>query len=95
MRRERLDVVRIEQLERRPGAAACRQVRGLFRNQLELEGRFVVDQHASAPVEDQAAAGRNRILAHAVALRELEVVVVANDLQVGELAEQARGSACR
>ena len=59
-------------------------------NQLQLEGRLVVDQHAAVAVENQAAAGRDRILAYAITLREFQVVVVADDLQVDELAEQAQ-----
>src|SRR4029078_11188430 len=87
---ERLDVVWIEELELGQAMQRVAKNPSLLRNQLQLEGRLVVHQHAAAAVQDQPAAGRNRILAHAVALRELQVIIVTNDLQHNQLAQQAQ-----
>ena len=54
----------------------------LLAHQLEVEGRRIVGEHQAVAIEDQPAARRNRLGADAVALRQLRVVLVLQDLQI-------------
>ena len=84
------DVVLVQQADRHetretgihllPGA-------DLLAHEFELIGRLVVGEHDAVAVENEPAARRDRLDAHAIALRKLGVIVVAQDLQI----EQACG----
>ena len=54
----------------------------LLAHQLEVEGRRIVGEHQAVAIEDESAARRNRLVADAVALRELRVVLVLQHLQI-------------
>ena len=57
-------------------------VADLFADQFYLERGQIVGEYDAVPVEDQAAARRNRLGADAVALGQRGVVIVPEDLQV-------------
>ena len=57
-------------------------------HQFELEGGAVLRQHRAIAIEDQAALRGQRLDAHAIALRQLGVVVVAHHLQHHQPADQ-------
>ena len=61
------------------------------RHQLELVGGLAAGDELTVAVDDQAARGRDRLVAHAVTLGELGVVVVADDLQQVQARDQADG----
>ena len=66
-------------------------VRHALAHQFELEGGAVLRQHLSIAVEDEPALRGQRFDAHAIALRELGVVVVAHDLQHDQAADEHDG----
>ena len=67
--------------ELRERAIQCLNVPHLLAHQFDLVGGPVLGQHDAVTIEDQSAAGRDRVGAHAVALREFGVVLVSQDLQ--------------
>ena len=87
-----LVVVGLEQLHGHESAQRVLEVRHLFADQLELVGGAVERQRVAVAVEDQAPAGRQRLDADAIALREVAEVLVPDDLQVQEAREE-RGEA--
>ena len=56
----------------------------LLAHQFELKGRQIFGHHDAMAVEDQAAARRDRVGMHAIALREFGIVVVPQNLQIKE-----------
>ena len=60
-------------------------------HQLELERRAILGEHRAVAIEDEAALRGQRLDAHAVALRELGVIVVAHHLQHHEAADEHDG----
>ncbi len=82
------DVLGDEQLELDQAAQRGIDVRHLLGDELELVRGQVLGEHAAVAIEDQAAIGRDRHDAHAIALRKIGVIVVPHDLQLHELAEQ-------
>ena len=71
----------------------CRvQVRDLLAHELELVGRLIFREHLARTIQDEAAIRRDRLDARAVALRKLQVVVMAHDLQLRELTSTATTS---
>src|SRR6185312_11370482 len=83
-----LQVVGIDQPQRRQAPQRVIEVGYLLADQLELVGGFVVGEYVPVTVQNQPAAGGDRIEPHAIALRELDVIVVAIDLQVDQAADQ-------
>ncbi len=83
-----LDLLGVDQAEGGQPPQRVVEVRDLFADQLELVGGLVVGEDLAVAVQDQAAAGRNRVEAHAVALRQFDVVVVPPDLQEHQTADQ-------
>src|SRR5580658_9667479 len=83
-----LDLVAIDEPERGQATEGVVEIGYLLAHQLELVGRLVVGHHRAAAVEDQPAAGRNRIQPHPIALRQLGVIVVAHYLQENQAADE-------
>src|SRR6185437_11581424 len=83
-----LQILRIDEPQGRQAMQRVVEVGNLLADQLELVGGLVVGEHMPIAIQDQAAAGGNRIEPHAVALRELDVVVMAVDLQIYQPPDQ-------
>ena len=60
-------------------------------HQFELEGRAILGEHLPVAIEDEPALRGQRFDAHAIALRELGVIVVAHHLQHHQAADEHQG----
>ena len=75
------DVARIEQPESRQPAERDLEIAGLLAHDLELVGGRVLGDDAAGAVVDHAAVRRQRLDARAIALRQLDIVRVLDDLE--------------
>ncbi len=83
-------LIHIDEAQRREPLEGVIEVGYLFACELELVSRLVVDQHRAVAIQDQAAAGRNRLGADPVTLRQVGVIVVTHHLQEIETSEQGQ-----
>ena len=74
-------IVRLEQPEALEPREREVEVAGLLAHEFQLVGRRVLGDDPAGAVEDQSAIGRQRLDARAVALRQLEVMLVLQHLQ--------------
>ncbi len=84
---EAAHIVRIEQSDghqARQGRVEFRHPADLLSHQLELKRRQIVSEHHAMAVENQTAAGGDRVGMHSIALRQLGIVSVLDDLQIKE-----------
>jgi hypothetical protein len=66
-------------------------VRHFLRHQFQLVGRLVAGDQFAVAIEDQAARAGDRLDTHAVALRQIRVVVMPHHLQHEQARDQADG----
>ena len=85
-----LEVIAVDEPERGQALERVVEIGYLLAHQLELVGRLVVGHHLAVAIEDQPAAGRDRIQPHPVALRQLGVIVVAQHLQENQATDQGQ-----
>ena len=86
-----VDVLGADQIQLHQAVERRVDVRHFLGHELELVRRLVAGDQLAVAIEDQAARRRDRLGAHAVALRELGVVVVPHHLQHEEAHDRADG----
>src|SRR5215475_1070916 len=86
-----IDVLGTNQLELREARERLIDVGHLFRHELELVRRLAARDQLTVTIEDQPTRRRDRLGAHAVALGEIGVIVVARDLQQEEARDERQG----